>query len=153
MPAFVDRTNNRYGRLTVIERVPNRFYGGRNLVFWRCECDCGSMLEIQSSDLQTGNTKSCGCIGKGTHDRHGHARRHTGAYRSWQAMRKRCEYPNDSHYPAYGGRGIKVCERWNKFENFLVDMGERPEGYSISRLDHDKDYEPDNCEWAPHGTH
>jgi hypothetical protein len=68
-------------------------------------------------------------------------------------MKTRCTNPNHSFYYRYGGRGISVCEKWNDFENFLADMGERPKGFSISRLDHDGNYEPANCEWAPANSH
>ena len=81
---------------------------------------------------------------------HGHARRgaHTGTYQVWVGMRNRCIYPTVINYKHYGGRGIKVCEAWTKFENFLADMGVRPVGHTLDRRDVNGDYEPSNCEWV-----
>lgn len=82
--------------------------------------------------------------------RHGHGRNgnKTPTYRSWNAMLCRCTHPTNKMYHAYGGRGITVCERWMTFANFLADMGERPAGLTLDRINNDGNYEPDNCKWA-----
>lgn len=80
--------------------------------------------------------------------RHGHGKKNTPAYRSWKAMRTRCFNTNAADYPRYGGKGITVCERWDSFRSFLADMGERPDGYTLERVDNDENYEPANCKWA-----
>jgi hypothetical protein len=73
---------------------------------------------------------------------------YTPTYQSWQAMKQRCNQPNHKHFENYGGRGVKVCDRWNTYANFLADMGARPDGCSLDRIDNDKGYEPSNCKWA-----
>lgn len=150
---FIDRTGHKYGRLTVIEMAPKP-RGARHL-YWLCRCDCGNMVDIDSLHLGCGHTQSCGCLQK---ERASKARTTHGAtsengsipeYGVWLNMKARCVHKSVDSYKYYGGRGIKVCERWMKFENFLADMGRRPgPEYSIERKDSNKNYEPSNCKWA-----
>ena len=138
----------KFGRLTVINEAPAK----NNNTFWKCICECGNEKNINASSLKNGSTKSCGCIFK---NRNGITTSDTNndlykLYNIYRVMIYRCNNKNHKRYADYGGRGIKVCDRWmESFENFLEDMKDTYQpGLSIDRINNDGNYEPSNCQWS-----
>jgi hypothetical protein len=143
-----DLTGRTFGRLTVTEFSDSNPSGN---VMWKCRCQCGGTTIVSGSDLTRNQTVSCGCYRRenGGKSQRSHGMTGTPEYRTWTAMRHRCDSPSNTHYADYGGRGIKVDPRWERFESFLEDMGRRPSlQHSIDRIDNSLGYYKSNCRWA-----
>lgn len=154
---ILDLTGQHFGRLTALEIVGRAKNRGCQ---WLCECTCGDHTIVSISSLRSGKTKSCGCLlrdharevghlrlGKASYLTHGKSGTRT--YQAWINMFSRCYNENSPQFKYWGGRGIIVCYRWRKFENFFADMGEAPPGLSLDRYpNNDGNYEPTNCRWA-----
>lgn len=139
----INLTGMRFGSLQVLGFAKKRGYH----YVYRVKCDCGEYCEVYQANLRKGATKSCGC----ERTKHGHYKGNapTRTYNTWQSMKKRCYDISYEHYYLYGERGIVVCDIWiDSFERFLKDMGERPEGKTLDRIDTNGNYEPDNCKWS-----
>jgi len=156
MPVAENLTGQKFGRLTAIEDIGKTTKGR----VWRCVCECGQETKGVSAQLKQGHKKSCGClhadsakiagIKQRTHGYTAVGKKWTSSeYGVWMSMKARCGNPKTASYKRYGGRGIMVCDRWMKFDNFIQDMGPRPTNkHSLDRIDTNKGYEPGNCRWA-----
>jgi hypothetical protein len=133
----------KFGRLTVLGDSGQRSTNGNKQLL--VQCDCGTKKTVDSFSLKSGGTKSCGCMQhKRTHGMTG-----TAEYRAWLSMWNRCTNPTDIAYSDYGARGIRICDRWKKFENFFADLGLKPEpSYRLDRRKNEGNYTPNNCHWV-----
>ena len=155
----------RFSRLVVLSECSYRMVksNGKKARLWHCQCDCGEITQVATADLNSGNVKSCSCLQSEMRVAHGklnakHGDYKGGHYKRWQSMRERCGNKNAPNYHLYGGRGISVCKDWDhsggyvQFREFIESLGERPDGWTLDRIDVNGDYEAGNLRWASSKT-
>jgi len=143
----INHAGKRYQSLTVLsdEEPTSAIKKDRRVVV---RCDCGTEKKMALASLRRGTTHNCGCRDVRELRRNDYAIKDHPYYKTWDGMNQRCKNPNAKGYLHYGGRGISICERWEVFENFISDMGPKPAGYTLDRMDVNGDYTPENCKWS-----
>lgn len=144
MARKIEMIGRRFNHLTVVS--DSGLVGARNRIKYKCLCDCGKETIVFGDALRSGHTKSCGCHRLEVNTKHGKCG--SGSYISWDKMIQRCKNPNNSAYKHYGERGIYVCDEWLDFSNFYKDMGDRPKGMTIERVNSEDGYHKGNCVWV-----